>query len=281
MKVLIVGCASEDTLHNERGQWRRTARTIGGAGLYTALAAAAMAMGKVDVSLFAPRPHPLPEQFAEAARFIEWFGPQVDPDAMPKLEIVHHGNGSATLLSASWGSEAELQSAPLLPRLAEFDLVHIAALSSAERQIEFLRVCRENEVKISAGTYARIAYGDTDRVRHLLKGCDFFFMNNNEANALVQNRTQAWADGHEVYITDGQKGVTIYHGTEQMLVPAQTAEEIDATGAGDSFCGAVLVSRLLGASPEEAARDGCRIAAKCISHVGPQGLLNLLRDPGC
>jgi sugar/nucleoside kinase (ribokinase family) len=198
---------------------------------------------------------------------------------MPKLEIAHHGNGNATLLAADWGSECELDLTLLAADISSYDLVHIAALSSAQRQLECADFChRQSRAKVAAGTYARIAYGETQTVKKLLFQADLFFMNANEAKALLPDEDAAveLAPGHVVYVTDGSRGATIYQGGAKVHVPAEDVQEIDATGAGDAFCGAALVASLLGMSPPEAARAGCRVAALCISGIGPAGLLQHL-----
>src|SRR5690349_11161335 len=96
---LVIGCASFDRLHIA-GQ---TYNTIGGAGLYTALAAA---RSGTATTLLAPKPFPLPVVFTDTIQRINWIGPTTPPENLPQLEIEHHGGGRATLLNAAWGAEA-------------------------------------------------------------------------------------------------------------------------------------------------------------------------------
>ena len=79
--VLIVGGASMDRLHLASG----SVESVGGAGLYTALAA--YQAGAV-VSLLAPRPEPCPASLEPlATRLSAWHGPAVAPADLPRFEI--------------------------------------------------------------------------------------------------------------------------------------------------------------------------------------------------
>lgn len=70
-------------------------------------------------------------------------------------------------------------------------------------------------------------------------------------------------------------------GTEPVRVPAFPAKVADATGAGDSFCGAFAAGLALGDDPAAAARRGCATAAVAIGDSGSLRLLDrasLARD---
>jgi hypothetical protein len=125
-QVLVIGTASLDTLHLPRG----IVHTSGGAGLYTALAARA---GGATAGLFAPVPKPMPDILQPVVQRIQWYGPTIAPADIPHLEIAHHGGGRATLLDASWGAEPALTPARLPPTACDAHVIHIAALSSAQR----------------------------------------------------------------------------------------------------------------------------------------------------
>ena len=86
--VVVVGTASLDVLH----LGTRTAHTIGGAGLYTALAAH---HAGATTALYAPRPDPMPASLQPVADRVIWTGPAIAPDAFPRLEIAQHGGGRA------------------------------------------------------------------------------------------------------------------------------------------------------------------------------------------
>ena len=88
--ILVIGTASRDALHLPSG----LVHTVGGAGLYTALAAA---QAGAAVTLCAPHPQPLPEAFTAAVARLTWIGPVVDEADLPRLAIAHHGGGRERL----------------------------------------------------------------------------------------------------------------------------------------------------------------------------------------
>jgi len=266
--VFVIGCVSLDTLHFAS----QTVSTVGGAGLYTALAAR---QAGAAVTLCAPHPAPLPEQLSLVAKRLHWIGPQVLPEEMPRLEIAHHGGGRATLLHAAWGAEAALTPDHLEVDLRAYDVVHIAALSSTQRQLMFLHACRERGAgRVSVGTYARAVYGETATVRALFDEADIFFMNENEANGLFGSAASAQTrPGKLLFVTRGEQGAVVHEGAQVTPIAAESANELDPTGAGDTFCGATLAGLLRGGRPVDAARNAVRLAARCVEAPGPAILL--------
>ena len=266
--LLVIGVASLDTVHVAG----RTVHTAGGAGMYTALA---VNRAGVRVTLLAPHPQPMPAALAPVAERVIWLGPHVSADELTRLEIAHHGAGQATLLRADWGAERRLMTDDLSIDLRAFDFVHIAALSSAAKQLEFLRACRERGARrISVGTYARLVYGETEVVRALFHSADLFFMNENEANGLFGSIEAARTDRDKLlFITLAERGALVIEGERATHVPAPPAREVDPTGAGDVFCGATLAALSQGDPPVAAARRGVALASAAIEHLGPAGLL--------
>lgn len=271
--VLVIGCVSYDTLHIG-GQ---VYHTLGGAGLYTALAARFVGAA---VTLVAPRPRTLSPLTKAVAERLTWFGPTTDEAHMPRLAIAHHGDGKATLLEAEWGAERWLDASHLPPDLSRFDVVHIAALSSAQKMLDLLHVCRTRGAqRISAGTYYRIVRDEPATVRAIFEQADLFFMNENEARTLwgdlrvvgrIAKRTREDA---LLFVTFDRRGAIVVAGDSAMPIPADPANEVDPTGAGDTFCGATLGALAQGRPVFEAARDAAVIAARAIEQVGPAFLL--------
>jgi sugar/nucleoside kinase (ribokinase family) len=272
--ILIIGCVSLDTIHLEQDNNRKTYNTIGGAGLFTALAAA---HAGAEVTLYAPRPSPMPTALMAVDKAVNWIGPQVSPDEMPTLEIVHHGHGRATLLGASWGPET-LLAVQSLPKGTEFsgkrngayDTIHIAALSTPKRQLEFLQFFTSSRVPslISVGTYARAISSDHKTVRQLLEECSAFFMNSNEAALLFEGGAIVPKEGQLIFVTDGKNGATVYSTKTAEHIDASPADELDPTGAGDTFCGATLAGLGRQLDAIKAASLGAALAARIIEHPG-------------
>ena len=264
--IFVVGTVSLDVLHLANGQ---TVHAAGGAGMYTALAAH---HAGARVGLFAPRPEPMPKLLQPIAERVDWLGPIITPENLSRLEIVHHGSGRATLLHASWGAEAQLTAEMMPGEVSQARIVHIAALSTAKRQLDFLQAIKKSSkrareqrgrsLRISVGTYARLVYGDPERVRQLFEEADLFFMNENEANGLFGSVDKARTRvGALLFVTLGEAGALVIEGEQVTHAPGQPATELDPTGAGDTFCGATLAGLVQGRSPIEAARQAVALAS--------------------
>ncbi|NTU61835.1 MAG: hypothetical protein HGB05_00155 [Chloroflexi bacterium] len=304
LDLLVVGGASLDVYHLADGQ---TVYSPGGAGLYTALAAACSG---TRTGMFAPRPDPIPESLQSAVARIAWLGPIVLPDQLPSFEIAHYGGGRAALLNASWGGEMLLTPDNFPGDQVAASIVHIAALRTAERQLNFAKSIRKHaeriEVKsksaqpstsplsgfahavsarrrraerdasfVSAGTYSKICVNEPDTVRELISLCDFFFMNENEANLLFGGVDQVLAQpGQIIFVTLAERGALVMQGDHVTHVPGHPANEFDPTGAGDTFCGATLAHLARGEHPIIAAQSATLLAAEMIGAVGPTRLVS-------
>jgi sugar/nucleoside kinase (ribokinase family) len=270
--IFVIGTASLDILHLAG----RPVHTMGGAGLYTALAASRA--GAV-VGLFAPRPEPMPALLQLVAERLHWLGPVVAPAALSRLEIVQHGAGRATLLHASWGAEAQLAPAQLPAAVHQAAFVHIAALRTAQRQLDFLQALRTTRgecgsPRFSVGTYGRLVSGETACVHRLLAQADLFFMNEHEARGLFGSVEQASTRPDALlFVTLGAQGAMVIAGNESTHIPAYATTEVDATGAGDTFCGATLAGLARQESPVVAAERAVVLAARTVGAVGPAALL--------
>ncbi len=269
--ILVIGCASVDTLHLEINGKLEKHMTVGGAGLYTALAAAGCG---ADVTILAPRPKPMQERFLLLEKVTHWIGPNVSGTRMPELEIIHHGSGKATLLKAGWGAEEMLRPEILKAELQDqvFDIVHVAALSSAKRQLEFCRFFKGSRnlyKRISAGTYAKAILNDRNAARQMGDLVDLFFMNENEANLLYGSDAIEPRGEQIIFVTAGRDGATLHQSTGAIKLSAKNANEVDPTGAGDTFCGATLAGLSNDLDAETSAKLAIGFASKVIEKPGP------------
>ena len=98
IRILVVGGASLDSLEGADGL------IAGGAGMYTAMSAW---RSGADVSLFAPRPEPMPEPLLPVARRVTWLGPGIPPEELAHFEIRYEG-GETNYVEAFFGAEATL-----------------------------------------------------------------------------------------------------------------------------------------------------------------------------
>jgi sugar/nucleoside kinase (ribokinase family) len=271
-KMLIVGGVTQDTLHLGPNRYQ----SPGGAGLYTALAAKAAG---AEVTLFAQKPEPMPPWLREIETLLNWIGPPIPAKDLPTLEIAHYGKGRAELLGARWGAQAHLMAASLPENLNDYRWIHLAVMVSPERQLSFLQACRQRSgAVISAGTNGKNSYEQAESVRELIGGVDLFFMNENEAHGIFGSLSQVKVGPEKhLFITRGSQGALVFRPGCKEAVPAPGSEELDPTGAGDTFCGTVLAELSLGKSAGEAARTGVQAASAMIGYIGPEGLLKRLR----
>jgi sugar/nucleoside kinase (ribokinase family) len=271
-RLLVVGGASFDVLHLED----RTVESVGGAGMYTAMAAHRCG---AQVAMFYLRPDPCPEPLKPvAARLTEWLGPVISPAQMLQFEISYRG-GKTEYLKVAVDAVAMLSPTMLPADLSKYDLVHVGPKGDATKQLSFIQACRQRGAKqISAGTGLFIADEQPQAVRAVMELCDYFFMNDLEANAVFGSLESVnTVPGKVIYVTLGAQGACIIQGHTSTLIPAVSATVVDPTGAGDTFCGATLAYLLQKKHPVMAARHAVPLAAEMITHVGPTALL--FEDP--
>jgi sugar/nucleoside kinase (ribokinase family) len=264
-RLLVVGGASLDQIH-VRGE---PVATPGGAGLYTALAAA---RAGVDVTMLAPLPDPMPPELAPALALIRWVGPSVDVDGLPRFEIAYDADGSVALFREHLGAEPDMTPAMLdlvddLPAAA-----YCVPFMDARLQRSFIDALAHRGCLTIAATYGKAARADTDLVRSTLDLADLSFCNAAEAELLFGGETEP-PTGHLRFVTRGRSGATVFQGDHRTDIDGERAEALDPTGAGDTFCGTTIARILLGDHPVEAARRANAAAAEMVTEIGPTALL--------
>lgn len=265
-RLLVIGGASLDRL-SFRGQ---TVRSAGGAGLYTGLAAR---RAGVVVTMFAPRPDPMPPELAPAAERLDWQGRSVPPERLPRFEIVH-ADGRTEMVQTQWGAEAELAPSELPDPDLAGNWVYCVPLTEPAHQLAFLRHFRARGRRTAAGTYRGAVERHRETVFEVLSETDVFFCNEGEATGLFGSIEDARTrPGHLLFITLGSRGARVLQGDHGTDVPGVPVEELDPTGAGDTFCGTTLALLAQGAHPVEAARQAVAAAAEMVTRPGPDALL--------
>lgn len=266
-KILVIGGASLDTLRINGTDYSSS----GGAGLYTALAAA---RSGADVTLFSPLPYPMPERLANVSSFVNWIGPKVSRDEMPRFHIVQEINN--TIFKQSFFGAEETFTPDDLPNdLSDFDLVHVVPLGHTSRQLTFIHSCKERGANlISAGTGTPLIKDDPQLIHDVIDESDYFFMNEEEAISLFKstNRIKT-SSGKCLFITKGHKGASIYLGKHEIKIHAVHSHNNDPTGAGDTFCGSSCTYLAKREHPAIAAMKASALAAEMIQGIGPEKLL--------
>jgi ribokinase len=267
-RLLVVGGASFDVLHLED----RTVESVGGAGMYTAMAARRCG---AQVTMLSPRPEPCPERLQPVDRHLEeWLGPVISPEQLLHFEISYRG-GKTEYLNMSLDAVEMLTPAMLPADLSKYDLVHVDPRGDGTRQLSFIQACRQRGAKkISAGTGLFIAEENPQVVSEAMEQCDYFFMNEEEARFVFGSLEAAKTEtGKVLFVTMGDQGACIIQGDTSTFIPAVPATVLDPTGAGDTFCGATLAYLLQKKHPIMAARQATALAAEMIAYVGPTALL--------
>lgn len=265
--VTIIGGASLDQLYVQ-GQWRAS---IGGAGLYTSLAAQ---RAGAPVTMFAPRPAPMPAELAPVAQRLNWVGPLCSPAELPSFEIAHYGEGRSELVKARWGAEARLTPQNLPDTRLPSRITYCGPLADPGRQLAFIQHFHHLGQRTAVGTYGRAVRDFFDIVYQTFLQADIFFCNENEARLLFGAvEHAATASGRLLFITLGERGALVIQGDYRTHVPGLRVDEFDPTGAGDTFAGTTLALLARGAHPAEAARQAVAAAAEMVTALGPQRLL--------
>lgn len=265
-RLLVVGGASLDRIH-VRGE---PVATPGGAGLYTALAAA---RAGADVTMLAPYPDPMPQELAPALDRIRWVGPKVDIDGLPRFEIAYDEAGAVTFFREHLGAEPDMTPA-LLDSLDDLpEAAFCVPFLDARLQHEFVRALAERGCLTIAGTYGKAVREDTPTVLATAALADLFFCNVDEAGVLfggVNGGTTR--PGALRFVTLGAAGAAVFQGDHRTDVPGVPASALDPTGAGDTFCGTTVARVLTGDHPVEATRRATAAAAEMVEHLGPSAL---------
>lgn len=111
------------------------------------------------------------------------------------------------------------------------------------------------------------------RTAELARVADVLFPSDGELAALGIAEAELLARGALVCHTRGPGGAIVSRdGHEPVTVPAPHAEEVDPTGAGDTFAAAFVTATRGGADPVAAARAACAVAARSVSVLGAMEL---------
>ena len=130
---------------------------------------------------------------------------------------------------------------------------------------------------------------DIDQVEELLRRVDLFLPSRQEAQAIFPDaepvdavrRLRAMApEVALIAVKCGAEGVVAHAAGSPvgMHIPAVPIDFVDATGAGDTFCGGALVGFTQAHSPLDALLFGAVSASFCVEALGSSGLARATRD---
>ncbi|MBP5943044.1 MULTISPECIES: sugar kinase [unclassified Pseudomonas] len=216
------------------------------------------------------------------------------PGRLPGLYCIQtDANGERRFLY--WRNEAAVRDCfttpaaePILAALPDYDVLYFSGITLAvlgaqgrERLIQTLIDARQRDARIvfdnnyrprlwASVAEARAAY------RSVLPHIDLALLTVDDEQALfgfsdcdAVFEAYAQIGTPEVVLKRGAEACLIRCDGEAFAVPAQKVEKVvDTTAAGDSFSAAYLASRLMGASPVDAAEAGHRLASQVIQIPG-------------
>ncbi len=266
--ILVIGGASQDVLHLEG----RSHQTVGGAGLYTALGARAAG---AQAHMLAPFPNPMPRLLRLVNELINWFGPSVHPDELPHFEIVYDTDGRADYTSVEPRSESLMTESVLPDDLSAYTYVHIVQLGNIDLQLSLLARCRNSRARfVSVSGGHKLPEDQIGKLHELVTRADLCFMNEYEAEPLLgKPQDYSWQPGTILFVTHGDRGLSVIQGGHVHRVHIVPTEAHDPTGAGDSFCGATLANLCRLQHPVLAANNAVHVATLNVRHLGPSGLV--------
>lgn len=199
-----------------------------------------------------------------------------------KVFVLVDGSGDRTMITDR-GAGASLTPADLPAKLFEpGDHLHLSGYlfsegSRREAAFEALRLAREAGMTLSVDPSSVPLLQDIG-ARHFLEwtaGADLCFPNLEEGAMLTgeqepESIVEALLRHYSgVVLKLGPRGV-LYGGAngERASAPAVPVDVVDTTGAGDALCAGFLVCWLSGRSPEEAAEEGVKLAARAVEQMG-------------
>lgn len=184
-------------------------------------------------------------------------------------------------------SAASRMAPDFIPReyVAGARLLHASGISQAisesacETVFAAMTVARESETLISYDTNLRTNLWPLERAReaihHAATLCDILLPSYDDV-ALLTGREQPediiafYLDlgVKTIILKMGDKGALLAHAGEIEHFPAFPSRLVDASGAGDCFCGAFAAEYISGASLEASIRYACAAAAISVTGIG-------------
>jgi 2-dehydro-3-deoxygluconokinase len=219
-------------------------------------------------------------------------GVVVDREAPTGVYFVTHGPQGHAFSYLRAGSAASRMRPADLPKdlLAKASCVHASGISMAisasatDTVLAAFEAARSNGAKVSFDSNLRLKLWPLARARALIGAAaamaDYFFPSIEDARELSGvegvDANLDWAHGlgaKTVFLKLGAEGVAVSDGAKRERIPGIKLKVVDATGAGDCFCGAALARLGAGDSVRDAARYANAAAALKTTGFGAVGPL--------
>ncbi|GAB3576994.1 sugar kinase [Amycolatopsis endophytica] len=203
----------------------------------------------------------------------------VDPEAPTCCVVVLvDGSGQRSMLPDR-GAIARFSPSDIEPAvLAGADHLHLSGyvlLDPSSRPAGLAALAAAKEAGLTTSVDPQAAALITDTFLDDVHGTDLLLPNTAELLALTGSDDPLVAKTlldtvGAVAVTSGLDGATWVSPDGVVSVPAEEAECVDSTGAGDAFDAGVLAAWVRGESIVEALRAGVRLGARAVTKVGAQ-----------
>jgi len=273
--LLIVGSVSADELTPPSGS---AVQTLGGAGLYAALGAAAVC--GPSVTLVGVVGHDIAKDAVGCLRRCS-VRPMVDVVAGSGLRfaIRYDTDWRAHYLVDGADAEAVINYAMVAAAGPFPAAVHLCPTGPAEVQVQLAAALRAEhgaELSISATTFCARILSDRPAMLALWGLADLMICDVVELQLLTQCRDvdQALERATELTgpratcATDGARGAYVIADATITQIPAYPSATLDPTGAGESFAGALAAARLAGHGLIAAAAIATAVASLTVEAFG-------------
>lgn len=210
-----------------------------------------------------------------------------DTQAPTGIYFVTHGATGHEFSYLRAGSAASRMTPAWLPRewVAQSKILHVSGISLAisatarETAFEAMAQAREAGTLVSFDSNLRLKLWSLDEARagitRAIGLCDLFLPSVDDVNVLSgHSDPQAIIDwshrlgAKQVVLKLGGDGALVSDGKRREMVKGHRVELVDATGAGDCFCGNLLARIALGDSLFDAARYANAAAAIAVQGFG-------------
>ena len=207
----------------------------------------------------------------------------IDRQAPTGAYFVTHGEQGHAFSYLRAGSAASgIQPGDLPAFIHSAAFVHASGISmaiSASAADAVLAAFQKAQGKIAFDSNLRLKLWPLERAREMIGAAaamaDYFFPSIEDARQLSgKDSPEAnleWAHGlgaKTVFLKLGADGVIVSDGKKRERIPGHAVKAVDATGAGDCFCGATLARLAAGDSVWEAARYANAAAALATTGFG-------------
>lgn len=222
-----------------------------------------------------------------SAEGVDASGVHTDPLHPTGIYFVNHGPAGHQFSYLRSGSAASAMTAQWLPRelVAQAHILHVSgismAISDSARQtvLAAMRAARESQTLVSFDSNLRLKLWPLERARvgisEAVGLCDIFLPSREDMQTLLglvdADAIVDW--GHQrgakaVILKLGAGGCLVSDGEQRTLIAGRPAKLVDATGAGDCFCGNFLARVAAGESIFEAARFANVAASLAVQGFG-------------